>query len=221
MIQNCHFKYSCFLNIKIPSSISSAVVITKLTKLPLLMAFLNFNPRKIIEIGNVIKNNPDAIEKYYNADDTSFMSEWDGVHQRLRCCGFVSYLDHVNHYKPRGITTCVPESCCIEQTAESTCASKVDIVNDCPKLTKRTGTDPWTYIYVQGCLEILGNVYERELKTQLLIFGLFDVLVVLFEIISCALAAAYVAQVIEMLHDIEWPFNIPPPNMLTTSHLAI
>ncbi len=40
------------------------------------------------------------------------------------------------------------------------------------------------------------NIYpQRELKTQLLIFGLFDVFIVLVEIVSCALAAAYVAQI--------------------------
>jgi alcohol dehydrogenase YqhD (iron-dependent ADH family) len=49
---------------------------------------------------------------------------------------------------------------------------------------------------VQGCLNILKSVYQRELKFQLLIFGLFDVFVVLTEIVGCALASAYVAQVV-------------------------
>ena len=48
------------------------------------------------------------------------------------------------------------------------------------------------------------NVYQRELEVQLLIFGLFDVIVVLLEIVSAALAAAYVAQVT--------PYPSPPPS---------
>ena len=152
-------------------------------------------PRSIIENGNLIVNGPEAINMYYNIDDTRFKSDWDGVHQRLRCCGFDTYLDHVAHSKPNHTYPCVPESCCVEQSDEGQCSRKIDIMGDCPKLTKKTGSDPWTFIYVHGCLQILRNVYQRELKTQLLIFGLFDVLVVLFEIVSCALAAAYVAQV--------------------------
>ena len=149
-------------------------------------------PRSIIETDNRMVNEPEAIVKYYDTENTWFKSDWDVVQQRLRCCGFDTYRDHLNYPKPNNSYTCVPESCCIDY-ADGKCAKKSDISGDCNKLLMKI--DPWISIYVHGCLQTLRTLYQRELKTQLLIFGLFDVLIVMFEIVSCALAAAYVAQV--------------------------
>ena len=94
----------------------------------------------------------------------------------------------------------MPNSCCTELSDDGVCSRITDIrMGDdrssasCQKLRK--GETVCDIIYAQGCLKILKTVYQRELQTQLLIFCLFDVFVVLVEIVSCALAAAYVAQI--------------------------
>ena len=136
-------------------------------------------------------------------EETSFRDEWDWIHQRLRCCGFVNYIEHKN-YQKNATTTCVPESCCVDINEEGGCTQRQTLM-DCTHLeTQKKSGSICSLIYTQGCLEILSRMYKRELKTELLIFGLFEVLIVLGEIVSCALASAYVAQITRRQKSYYW-----------------
>ena len=85
-------------------------------------------------------------EQYYDNPESAFRRDWDVIQIRLRCCGFATYMDHLNK-NSKNKTTCVPESCCRKITATGECSQIGEISGDCPKLRGQAVNKGNTILY--------------------------------------------------------------------------
>jgi len=111
---------------------------------------------------------------------------WDVLQSRMRCCGARSY----NEFRTT-VPRCVPPTCCHDY----------DPNDEGPQCTtalspeKCINTKVHEYIYQRGCMEIVDDVYRKDLQGLMLVYGIGGTIFALVELVAVFLSSAYAAQI--------------------------
>jgi len=119
--------------------------------------------------------------------DAKATNSWDEMQSTLRCCGGNNWHTGYTDYRGTPIgqsSDSVPDSCCIspgEGCARGILKESRLVVHD--------------KIFVHGCVQVLVRLLENEVVNIIPIYAAVSLFVALVEIITVALASAYVAQI--------------------------
>jgi len=147
--------------------------------------------RTLVSLGSVGGSHvADTLTKYET--DSSVTSSWDKMQSRLMCCGGNNWHTGYTDYRGTSIgrnDDSVPDSCCIipnEGCGRGVLRQAAQTVQD--------------KIFVHGCIEVLTRWLENEVVDLIPIYAAVSLGVALIEIITVALASAYVAQITRRRH---------------------
>ena len=147
--------------------------------------------RTLVSLGSVGGSNViDSLSLYHR--DSSVASSWDKMQSRLMCCGGNNWHTGYTDYRgtPYGQNgDSVPDSCCI--TPNENCGKGV---------LKQASQVIQDKIFVHGCIEVITRWLENEVVGLIPIYAAVSLGVALIEIITVALASAYVAQITRRRH---------------------
>jgi len=118
--------------------------------------------------------------------DSTITENWDSMQENLRCCGGMHFEVGFNSWS--GILDGdVPDSCCHDP--KPGCGKN--------KIQSRQTTLALTdlHIWKDGCLEILQLKLKADVSPMLIIYTGVGVLLAIVELITVAIACAYVAQI--------------------------
>jgi len=147
--------------------------------------------RTLVSLGSVGGSHVvDALSMYQI--DSSVTKTWDDMQSRLMCCGGNNWIIGYKDYSgtPFGQEDdSVPDSCCINPH------------EGCGQGILHKGTIAvQDKIFVHGCIEVLTRWLENEVVNLIPIYAAVSLGVALIEIITVALASAYVAQITRRRH---------------------
>jgi hypothetical protein len=157
-------------------------------------------------IQNELEN---GMKLYLKVDDSRFRDNWNTIQHDFRCCGFRSgytggedYLtltsNALKNFTIVADERCVPESCCIQDEKDSggVLCQKRDR-QDCGKTSSKTQKDTWKMkqVNIRPCPHVIQEMYDNILPNLFVFIGILGGLNILVEVITIALASAFVAQI--------------------------
>lgn len=166
-----------------------------MTALFLSIAFLGqlFSVFTAMELRNTIERDVVGTElhreigMYGDPEHQAITDNWDEMQSELRCCGGEDfekgYKDWTNTFNTGLGQNDVPDSCC--HIPEKGCGKD--------KLTRSSQTN--LGIYRAGCVAILKVKLNAEVVPLMLVYTCVGVLLAIVELVTVALACAYVAQI--------------------------
>jgi hypothetical protein len=119
--------------------------------------------------------------------DSKVTNSWDDMQTRLMCCGGNNWNTGYADYRGTPIgqsSDSVPDSCCI--SPNQGCGRGV--LKESPIVVRDK-------IFVHGCVEILTRRLNNEVVNIITIYAGVSLFVALVEIVTVALASAYVAKI--------------------------
>lgn len=137
----------------------------------------------VIPPGNI--NN--EMRHYGLPDQMAITAKWDEMQTELRCCGGEQFETGWMDWKisTRGLPVDnVPDSCC--QEYEKGCGAGV---------LRKQSASHLLGIYQDGCLAILKIKLKNEVVPLMIVYTCVGVLLAMVELVTVALACAYVAQI--------------------------
>jgi hypothetical protein len=142
--------------------------------------------RTLISVGSVGASPVLEALNVYNID-SEVTKTWDEMQTHMMCCGGNNwnrgYLDYQGTSIGRDGNS-VPDTCCINPTEG--CGRGILIEAEQTLRNK---------IFVHGCVEMLIRWMKNEVFTLIPIYAVVSLAVALVEIVTVALASAYVAQI--------------------------
>jgi len=140
----------------------------------------------ILSIGSVGGSHVvDSLSNYQI--DSKITNSWDDMQTRLMCCGGNNWNTGYADYRGTPIgqsSDSVPDSCCI--SPNEGCGRGV--LKESPIVVRDK-------IFVHGCVEILTRRLNNEVVNIITIYAGVSLFVALVEIVTVALASAYVAKI--------------------------
>jgi len=138
------------------------------------------------------------MRQYRNESEPWIRREWDELQTNLRCCGGMHYevgfqdwsnmlCEEPNSANTRGCND-VPDSCCHKPDDVGCGRDKLGERNSIVALTD-------IGIWKDGCLEVLQQKMKDEVVPMLNVYTGVGVLLAIVELITVAIACAYVAQI--------------------------
>jgi len=124
--------------------------------------------------------------------DSKVTNSWDEMQSRLMCCGGNNWHTGYTDYRGTPIgqsSDSVPDSCCISPN------------EGCGRgILKESRLVVQDKIFVHGCVEVLTRWLKNEVVNIIPIYAGVSLLVALVEIVTVALASAYVAKITRRHH---------------------
>jgi len=167
-----------------------------LTALFLAIAFLGqlFSVFTAMELRNTIERQVVGtdlgreMDKYGDPDNQDITDKWDEMQKELRCCGGEHFENGYHDWRNTNEKSTlgqddVPDSCCHEYK------------QGCGKGKLKQASNTNLGIYRSGCVAILIVKLEDEVVPLMLVYTCVGVLLAIVELVTVALACAYVAQI--------------------------
>lgn len=119
-------------------------------------------------------------------ENPAITAKWDELQRYFHCCGGNNFLTGYNDYRttPIGQKGNLPDSCCHEQ--HEGCGR--GILRETPEEIRNK-------VFVNGCLTLLRDKLETDVVQMMVAYACIGVVLGLVELVSIALASAYVAQI--------------------------
>jgi hypothetical protein len=157
-----------------------------------------FSVFSALELRNSIDQEEDAQSgavneeiSMYDPNDSSkahIVAKWDTIQSQMRCCGSFTNGWGYNSYSSSPIYKDgnIPNSCC--KSKQDSCGEGF--------LERVSKHETARYdIYRDGCLEVLVRVMDEDVKPIVIAYAAVGVLMAIIELITVAVAFAYVAQI--------------------------
>ena len=161
-----------------------------------------------VEIRNNLET--EGLDLYLN--DPSFRKNWDTIQLDLRCCGFnQEYAEdwtslngqRMENFMNISGNRCFPESCCIRSEVRDTYCSvrSSESISQHNTRCRSGSSEPKTLkhkmkaLNIRRCPEVIQEKYINYLPNLFFFLEIHGGLTILVEVISIALASAFVAQI--------------------------